>query len=95
MPGLDEAQYDACKARFLTIKADREMVSENHEGLIAARTTLQNARDACADRERPNLAPIVAAQSDATQSLNSAHAALAEANAAIEETSGEFQGISG
>ncbi len=71
------------------------MVSENHEGLIAARTTLQNARDACADRERPNLAPIVAAQSDATQSLNSAHAALAEANAAIEETSGEFQGISG
>jgi exonuclease SbcC len=81
---LDEARYDACKAHFLTLKADREMVSGHNEGLNAARTTLQNARDACADRQRPDLAPIKEAQSDATQSLNSANAALAEANAAIE-----------
>jgi DNA repair protein SbcC/Rad50 len=82
--GLDEARYDACKVHFLTLKADREMVSGHHEGLIASRTTLQNAKDACADRERPVLAPIKEAQLDATQSLNSANAALAEANAAIE-----------
>lgn len=82
--GLDEARYDACKAHFLTLKADRETVSGHHEGLIAARTTLQNARGACADRERPDLAPMKEAQSDATQSLNSANAELAEANAAIE-----------
>lgn len=82
--GLDEPQYDACKAHFLTLKADRETVSGHQEGLIAARTTLQNARGACADRERPDLTPIKEAQSDATQSLNSANAALAEANAAIE-----------
>ncbi len=82
--GLDESQYDACKAHFLTLKADRETVSGHQEGLIAARTTLQNARGACADRERPDLTPIKVAQSDATQSLNSANAALAEANAAIE-----------
>lgn len=82
--GLDEARYDACKAHFLTLKADRETVSGHHEGLIGARTTLQYAKGACADRERPDLAPIVEAQSDATQSLNSANAALAEANAAIE-----------
>lgn len=82
--GLDEPQYDACKAHFLTLKADRETVSGHQEGLIAARTTLQNARDACTDRQRPDLAPINEAQSDATRSLNSANAALAEANAAIE-----------
>jgi DNA repair protein SbcC/Rad50 len=82
--GLDEARYDACKAHFLTLEADRAMVSGHHEGLIAGRTTLQNARDACADQERPDLAPIKEAQSDATQSLNFANAALAEANAAIE-----------
>lgn len=82
--GLDEARYDACKAHFLTLKADRETVNGHQEGLIAARTTLQNARDACADRQRPDLAPINEAQSDATQSLNSANAALAEADAAIE-----------
>lgn len=82
--GLDEARYDACKAHFQTLKVDRETVSGHHEGLIAARTTLQNARGACADRERPDLAPIKDAQSDAAQSLNSANAALAEANAAIE-----------
>ncbi|MFN5826913.1 MAG: SbcC/MukB-like Walker B domain-containing protein, partial [Rhodobacterales bacterium] len=82
--GMDEARYDACKAHFLTLKADRETVSGHHEGLIAARTTLQNARGACADRERPDLAPMKEAQSDATQSLNSANAELAEANAAIE-----------
>lgn len=82
--GLDEARYDACKAHFLTLKTDREMVSGHQEGLIAARTTLQNCKDACADRQRPDLAPIKEAQSDATQSLNSANSALAEANAAIE-----------
>lgn len=82
--GLDEARYDACKAHFLTLKADRETVSGHHEGLIAARTTLQNARGACADRERPDLALMKEAQSDATQSLNSANVELAEANAAIE-----------
>ncbi len=81
---LDEPQYDACKAHFLTLKADRETVSGHQEGLIAARTTLLNAKGACADRERPDLTPIKVAQSDATQSLNSANAALAEANAAIE-----------
>ena len=82
--GLDEARYDACKAHFLTLKADRETVSGHNEGLIAARTTMQNAKGACVDRERPDLAPIKEAQSGATQSLNSANAALAEANAAIE-----------
>ena len=77
--GLGKAGYDACKAHFPTLDADQKTVSDHREGLIAARTTLQNARAACADRERPDLAPLQLALADATQTLNAANAALATA----------------
>lgn len=77
--GLDKAGYDACKAHFPTLDADRRKVTDHRDGLIAARTTLQNAIAACADRERPDLAPLQRALADATQTLNAANAALATA----------------
>lgn len=77
--GLDKAGYDACKAHFPTLDADRKKVTDHRDGLIAARTTLQNATAACADRERPDLAPLQLALADATQALNAANAALATA----------------
>ena len=77
--GLDKAGYDACKAHFPTLDADRKTVSDHREGLIAARTTWQNARAACADRERPDLAPLQLALDNATQELNTANDALAAA----------------
>ncbi len=77
--GLDKAGYDACKAHFPTLDADQKTVSDHREGLIAARTTLQNATAACGDRERPDLAPLQLAFADATQTLNAANAALATA----------------
>jgi DNA repair protein SbcC/Rad50 len=73
---LDKAGYDACKAHFPTLDADRKMVSDHREGLIAARTTWQNARAACADRERPDLAPLQLALENATQELKTANDAL-------------------
>ena len=76
---LDKAGYDACKSHFPTLDADRKKVTDHHDGLIAARTTLQNAIAACADRERPDLAPLQLALADATQTLNAANAALATA----------------
>ncbi|MBO6638472.1 MAG: SMC family ATPase [Roseitalea sp.] len=77
--GLDKAGYDACKAHFPTLDADRKKVTDHRDGLIAARTTLQNATAACADRERPDLAPLRLALADATQALNGANTALATA----------------
>ncbi len=77
--GLDKTGYDACKSHFPTLDADRKKVTDHRDGLIAARTTLQNAITACADRERPDLAPLQLALTDATQTLNAANAALATA----------------
>ncbi|WP_300030767.1 SMC family ATPase [uncultured Roseobacter sp.] len=81
--GLDKAGYDACKAHFLTLDADRKKVTDHRDGLIAARTTLQNATAACADRERPDLSPLQLALAEATQNLNAANAALATARADV------------
>lgn len=77
--GLDKAGYEACKVHFLTLDADRKTVTDHREGLIAARTTWQNATAACADHERPDLAPLQSALVDATNSLKAANAALATA----------------
>lgn len=80
---LDKAGYDACKAHFPTLDADRKMVSDHREGLIAARTTWQNARAACADRERPDLAPLQLALENATQELKTANDALSAARSDV------------
>lgn len=80
---LDKAGYDACKAHFPTLDADRKVVSDHREGLIAARTTWQNARAACADRERPNLAPLQLALENATQELKTANDALSAARSDV------------
>lgn len=77
--GLDQTGYNACKAHFPTLDADRMTVTDHREGLIAARTTWQNARVACRDRERPDLTPLQSTLADATQALNAADAALAAA----------------
>ena len=77
--GLDKARYDACKTHFPTLDTDSKTVSDHRDGLIAARTTFQNAKGACADRERPELAPLQLALANATQTLNAANAALATA----------------
>lgn len=77
--GLDKAGYEACKAHFSTLDADRKTVSDHREGLIAARTTWQNAGAACADRERPDLAPLQLALENATTELNTANDALSAA----------------
>ncbi|UWQ35362.1 SMC family ATPase (plasmid) [Leisingera sp. M527] len=74
--GLDKAGYEACKAHFPTLDADRKTVSDHREGLIAARTTWQNATAACVDRERPDLAPLQLALDNATQELNTANDGL-------------------
>lgn len=74
--GLDKAGYEACKVHFLTLDADRKTVTDHREGLIAARTTWQNAKAACADRERPDLAPLQLALDSATQELNAANDGL-------------------
>ena len=73
---LDKAGYEACKAHFPTLNADRKTVSDYREGLIAARTTWQNATAACVDRERPDLAPLQLALDNATQELNAANDGL-------------------
>lgn len=75
--GLDKAGYEACKAHFPTLDADRKTVSDHREGLIAARTTWQNATAACEDRQRPNLAPLQLALDNATQELSAANDGLA------------------
>lgn len=80
---LDKAGYDACKAHFPTLDADRKMVSDHREGLIAARTTWQNARVAGADRERPDLAPLQLALENATQELKAANDALSAARSDV------------
>lgn len=77
--GLDKAGYDACKAHFPTLDADRKKVTDHRDGLIAARTTLQDATAACANRERTDLAPLQLALADATQTLNAANTELATA----------------
>ncbi|MGJ8561669.1 MAG: AAA family ATPase [Litorimonas sp.] len=74
--GLDKAGYEACKAHFPTLESDRKTVSDHREGLIAARTTWQNATAACVDRERPDLAPLQLALDNATQELNAANDGL-------------------
>ena len=74
--GLDKAGYEACKAHFPTLDTDRKTVSDHREGLIAARTTWQNATAACADHERPDLAPLQLALDNATQELNAANDGL-------------------
>ncbi len=74
--GLDKAGYEACKAHFPTLDADRKTVSDHREGLIAARTTWQNATAACEGRERPDLAPLQLALDNATQKLNAANDGL-------------------
>jgi exonuclease SbcC len=74
--GLDKAGYEACKAHFPTLDTDRKVVSDHREGLIAARTTWQNATAACADHERPDLAPLQLALDNATQELNAANDGL-------------------
>ncbi len=77
--GLDKAGYAACKAHFSTLDADRKTVSDHREGLIAVRTTWQNAKAVCADRERPDLAPLQLALDNATQELNTTNDALSAA----------------
>ncbi|MGH1332076.1 MAG: AAA family ATPase, partial [Paracoccaceae bacterium] len=74
--GLDKAGYEACKTHFPTLDTDRKTVSDHREGLIAARTTWQNATAACADHERPDLAPLQLALDNATQELNGANDGL-------------------
>lgn len=74
--GLDKEGYEACKAHFPTLESDRKTVSDHREGLIAARTTWQNATAACVDRERPDLAPLQLARDNATQELNAANDGL-------------------
>jgi len=74
--GLDVARYDACKVHFPTLDADRKTVTDHREDLIAARTTWQNAKAGCADRERPDLAPLQLALDSATQELNAANDGL-------------------
>lgn len=59
------------------------MVSDHREGLIAARTTWQNARAICADRERPDLAPLQLALENATQELKTANDALSAARSDV------------
>ncbi len=76
---LDIEAYDACKAHFPTLDADCQTVTDHREGLIATRTTWQNATAACADHVRADLAPLQSALDDATQALNAANAALATA----------------
>jgi DNA repair protein SbcC/Rad50 len=88
--GLDKAGYDACKTHFPSLDADRKKVTDHRDGLIAARTTLQNATAACADRERPDLAPLQLALADATQNLNAANAELATARTDVSSLS-EFK----
>lgn len=82
--GLDQAGYDASKAHFSTLNADRKTMTDHRDGLIAARTTLHNATDACADQERPDLTPLKELQAEATRALSAANSARAEANAAFE-----------
>lgn len=74
--GLDKPGYEACKAHFLTLDADIQMVADHREGLIAARTTWKNASAACADRKRSDLAPLQLAFDNASQQLNTANDAL-------------------
>ena len=74
--GLDDVGYDACKVHFPNLDADRKTVTDHREGLIAARTTWQNAKAACADRERPDLAPLQLTLDNATQELNAANDGL-------------------
>ena len=88
--GLDKEGYEACKAHFPTLDTDRKTVSDHREDLIAARTTWQNATAACADRERPDLAPLQLALADATQNLNAANAELATARTDVSSLS-EFK----
>jgi DNA repair protein SbcC/Rad50 len=77
--GLDIEGYKACKVHFPTLDADRKKMTDHRDSLIAARTTYKNATAACADRQRPDLAPLQLAMADATQALNAANAALATA----------------
>lgn len=74
--GLDKAGYEACEAHFPTLDTDRKTVSDHREGLIAARTTWQNATAACADHERPDLPPLQLALDNASQELNAANDGL-------------------
>jgi len=76
---MDIEAYDACKVHFPTLDADRKTVTDHREGLIATRTTWQNATAVCADHERADLAPLQSALDDATQALNAANAVLATA----------------
>jgi exonuclease SbcC len=82
--GLDEAAYSGCKVHFPTLVADRQIVSDHREGLIAARTTWQNAMTACVGHERPDLVPLVQAKDEATQAARAADTALAETVANVE-----------
>ena len=82
--GLDEAGYNGSKAHFPTLNADRRTMTDHRDGLIAARTTLQNATDACADQERPDLTPLKEVQAEAVRALSAANSAQAEANATFE-----------
>jgi exonuclease SbcC len=82
--GLDEAGYTGCKVHFLTLAADRQIVSDHREGLIAARTTWQNAKNACVGRDRPDLTPLVQAQNDAAQEVKAVNSALAESITRVE-----------
>ncbi len=81
--GLDKAGYEACKVHFLTLDADRKTVTDHREGLIAARTTWQNAKTACAERERPDLAPLQLVLDKATQELNAANDGLSSSRADV------------
>ena len=82
--GLDEAGYTGCKVHFLTLAADRQIVSDHREALIAARTTWQNAKAACVGRERPDLTPLVQAQDDASEAVKAANSELAETATKVE-----------
>ncbi|MBL4918664.1 AAA family ATPase [Szabonella alba] len=82
--GLDEATYAACKVHFPTLVEDRETVRAHREKLIAAQTTWQDAAVACAERERPDLAPLEQTQESTAHAVKAANIALAEAQTDVD-----------
>ncbi len=81
--GLDVAGYQALQVHFATLDADQRTVTAHRDGLIAARTTWQNAAAACADQTRPDLPPLRDALAEATATLAAANEELASAKTEI------------
>lgn len=81
--GLDVVAYEACKAYFSTLADDQKKIVAHNEGLIAARTTLQNAKAACADHARPDLDPLRSTLTQRSQALEAATQAQAVAKTGV------------